>query len=136
MMKYFALLWILISVISCSGPDALDGSENPTNKIEVTGYLDSSKIQTTTSSALNSSTEVVVTIIGAKHAATPKLELTATNERSQLTATTTVEDDGSFLVALPALLGDAIHLSLEGVSTPASVQIENQDQPVLLSADL
>ena len=128
-MKYFALLWILISAIACSGADALDGSEGPSNKIEVTGYLDSSKIQTTTTQPLNSSTEVIVTIIGAKLAATPKLELTATNERSAKTASTTVEDDGSFVVALPALLGDAIHLSLEGISTPATVDIETTNQP-------
>ncbi len=129
-MKYFVIASILFLAGACTGSDLLNSPNDTTDKIEVTGYLDSSKIKTTTSSPLNSSSEVLVTIIGIKDAATPLKELSATNERSATSNTTTVGNDGSFVVAIPALLGDTINLIVDGAEGSTPVDTDTwDDQP-------
>ena len=128
-MKYFALIASVVLAGACSDSGPLNSPNDTTNKIEVTGYLDASKVKTTTSSPLNSSSEVLVTIIGIQDAATPLRELTAINERSGTSNNTIVAQDGSFVVAVPALLGDTINLTVDGAAeTPLDVETWD-DQP-------
>lgn len=124
-MKILPLLIGCLSLTTaCEDPSHLNASESPDSQIEITGYLDGSRVHTTVSSPLNSTTPVTLTILGESRAAPPLLTVVATNLRSSVTAETTSGLDGSFVLHLSVLLGDGVNLSLEDVHLPTTVNID------------
>lgn len=132
------LIGCLCLATACEDPSALNASEQPDSQIEITGYLDGSRIHTTLSSSLSATTPVTMTILGESQAAPPLLTVIATNQRDSSTSSTTAGVDGSFVLYLEVLQNDAVHLSLEGVTLPTVIDIaaeETTEFPALADED-
>lgn len=80
------------------------------NGIEVTGYLDGTAIEVTASEPINDTNEVLLTVVGRPGAAANFGQVLASNLRVHDSHAADVTPTGSFVLQLPALLGDQVQL--------------------------
>ncbi|MED5465411.1 MAG: hypothetical protein VX699_12235 [Myxococcota bacterium] len=124
------LIGFLALSVGCYTGDTLEDNNGPA-QIEVTGYLDGSRIKTTLSSPLNPTHPVLLSIVGESHAAPPFATVLAHNPRSDETVETSATANGSFLLHLSVLQGDTLAVSLEGHEPTDSVEIHAENSTPL-----
>jgi len=112
-------------IVGCGKDSPLTGTGQ--EGIEVTGYLTSSLIHTTSDGPLSDDTPVQLRIIGLPGAATQVTEVKATNQRSGESNSGAVAADGSFELALMVLRSDSISIAPVGVATEETVDIQIND---------
>ena len=122
-MKLTLLKLTLLLLLTACGTAPGGGDDG--GSIEVTGWLERSLILTTTPEPLDASTAKPLTISGRPGAAPNQGRVDAIVARSGAAAGADVSSVGSFVLEVPVLLGDAVHLtySHEGVS-PAEVDVD------------
>jgi len=124
------LIGCLGLIAGCYTSDTLGDNTGP-SQIEVTGYLDGSRIKTTLSNPLSRTHPVILSVMGESHAAPAFATVLGRTPRNDQTVTTNATDDGSFLMHLSVLEGDVVTVSLEGSEATEPVELYAEESAPL-----
>lgn len=119
----------LLVALGCTSPNG-DGSDSD-GAIEITGYLDASRISVTSIESA-ASVEVIHAVIGEPEAAESDLDVMILNDRTGDYDVATAGDDGSFGLQIMAMEGDILTLT-QGDAEAVEVRSESHsDFPELV----